>query len=187
MTDDVSQEGNVAGENISGRDTNITNYHYSSGPKRLDALVHQFRVEVAADQQLREFIEDLAVYDVPVDPDTRPDLAQKLASGGRGDQVAEAARLKELFWKRLTRNQFSRAAQEIYAYLLGLIHHRFEAYVRPLITAGQSRAEVDAAVARHVIEPVLQEIEDNPLYINVQQLRGMLFYLTGHCYVRWDA
>ena len=188
MPPDITQEGNRAGGHIAGGSIREEHHHHYSATtrsNRLAALVARLKAEVEADQNLREFIEDLAYYTGPVDPASRPDLATKLRKAHRDGEITQALKLKEVFWKRLDRNQFSRAAQEIYAYLLGHIHHRFKLRVVPMIQGNASKAEIDAAVTRDVIEAVWQEIDENPLTINIQQIRGMLFYLTGNCWVKW--
>lgn len=187
MTGDVVQEGNTAGGHISGRDTNITHNQIIRSSQRLADLVARCREELEGDSDLRGFIDDLLLFTDPIDPSQRPDLKGKMERAHRGDEVPRAVRLKELFWKRLDRNQFSPAAQEIYAFLLGLIQHRFRVHVVPLIRDGADRHEINDVVEEKVVGAVFREIDENPLTINIQQIRGMLYYLTGNCHVRWDA
>ena len=98
----------------------------------------------------------------------------------------EAMRFKELFHKMLSANQFFRSAQEIFAHLLGEMDQLYDCHVRPLIADGASNRDVDIAVQTLVLKPIQEMLDDNDLGIHMQELRGMLYYLTGNCHIRWD-
>lgn len=176
------QRDNTAGV-IAGRDANI---HIQEAPRRspLAALVERYRAEAERDKNLREFIENIQLF---LDPATEElvDLERKLELGQRSAEYRTALRMKESFYKKLLTHQLSPAAQEIFAHLLGFIHNRFQAVVVPLIAAGTAREEVDAVLASQVLEPTHELLVDNALSIHFQDLRGMLYYLTGSCHIKW--
>ena len=59
--------------------------------------------------------------------------------------------------------------------------------VLPLVQAGASQELVDAAMLEKVISPALQMLESNPLMLNKMDIQGLVYFLAGNCYVRWDA
>ena len=38
-----------------------------------------------------------------------------------------------------------------------------------------------------VVHAIIESLEDNPLILNYQELKGMLYYLTGTCHINWHA
>ncbi len=84
------------------------------------------------------------------------------------------------------RNQGSKTAQMIFAYLLAEIVVNFEQTVRPMIQSGVDRAQVDKAILDNVISPTLKALEDNPLMLDKVEIQSLLYFLGGNCHIRWD-
>lgn len=180
-----TQAGNVAGGHIAGRDVNITAVFIPPESRSsLSRLLSRFRQELDSKPQIAQVVDTLKHYMVPVD--ARPvGVEEKLTLAGRQADVRKAELQKELFNKRLTRHQFSIAAQDIFAFLLGLIETVFLAKIKPLLSAGAPKHEVDAVIASELVAPIMSLLEDNPIELTYQEVWGMLYYLTGNCHIQW--
>jgi hypothetical protein len=184
MSNEVRQDSNDVSGYQAGRDININ----SSPSRRLSlmgTLVEAFRKEVASDEKFRDFIDSLDIYLRPAPEQSLVGLEGKLEAGNRSSDLKMAMALKELFSKKLARHRLSRAAQEIFAYILGRLDLLFDTEIAPLIKVDKSKEEVNLAVRTMVLEPVFRELEDNVLILNYQEIRGMIYYLTGNCYIKW--
>jgi len=182
-----NQSGSEVGGDQVGRDK-ITHYHLpedASPSSSIAAYVDQFRSEIEEDSELSRVIDALQHYLESPEGDQPIGVAEKLRRAGREDEIGEAERLKELFSKKLHRRQFSPSAQMVFAALLGEIHQRFRYRVWPLIRQHQPTSAVDSAVFDEVLVPVQQIVDDHEIPLFPQELRGMLFFLTGNCHVSW--
>ena len=179
------QKGNTVLGHQAGRDVNVT--HQPDKRSAMRTLTERFREERTSDQRLREAIDSLQYYLDPSAPETSFDLERKLTAARRANSLTEATALKELFAKKLARHQLSPVAQEIFAWALGRMQILFEVRVGPMIASGETAAVIDEAVLEEVIQPTIRELEDNVLILNYQELRGMLYYLTGNCHIKWHA
>jgi hypothetical protein len=185
----VRQEGNQVGGHQAGRDVNIatTIYQQPQQGSLMRTLIARYRAEVESNPEFRQIIEDLQHYLSSADEDGVKvvGLEVKLQAAGRQDETKRAARLKEMFFKKLERHYFSETAQHIYAYILGRLHQLFSVEVRPLLHAQVDRFSIDRVVLDRVLQPVFAELEDNVLLIKYDELSGMLYFLTGNCHLRW--
>jgi len=111
----------------------------------------------------------------------------KLSAAERHDQIEFAKRLKESFFKKLTRHQTSPTAQEIYAYLLGDMLVKFNNCVWPLILDEADRSKIDKTLQDEVIAPTTQALEENVLELYPQDVAGMVYFLTGNCHIKWSS
>lgn len=181
----AAQKGNIVGGNQAGRDVNITHGHEPRTTMR--TLTRRLREETQEDRLLSEVIDSLKYFLDPSVPEATFDLERKLSVAKREHDLSEATALKELFAKKLARHQLSPVAQEIFAWILGHIQMSFQAHVRPMIASGESPEMIEKAVVEKVIRPAIIELEDNELILNYQELRGMLYYLTGNCHIEWHT
>lgn len=179
----ASQEGNIVGGHQAGRDVKITQRQDPRTTMR--TLTQRFREEKKEDKTFRRVIDSLQYYLESSPPEATRDLEQKLTVAQRENHLSEATALKELFAKKLARNQLSLVAQEIFAWALGHMQVAFQVHVRPLIAVDEAPEVIDRAVLEKVIQPTITELEDNVLILNYQELRGMLYYLTGNCHIEW--
>lgn len=67
----------------------------------------------------------------------------------------------------------------------------FETYIeKPLINKGASKDEIFMAVLEKVVNPVLDLINiegenDDVLNYTLEDVFGMVYYLTGKCHINW--
>lgn len=183
---DVKQTDNEVGGDMAGRDINKTvNVLPPRNPSRLKALQIQFEEDCKNKPELKQFIEAIQHFLATVDDTEIIGLSEKLTKGGRLDEVKVAESCKESFYKLLTKNQFSPAAQQIYTILLGGIYNSFMAYVAPLIEKKEEKATINSTLYEKVLLPLQEQINDEGLHVNPHELRGMLYFLTGNCHIRW--
>ena len=186
MSDDqlpmVRQDGNIAGENIVGRDLILL-------PEKktpLRRMVESYRLEVEQECEHKEFIDELQDYMKRVPGHDQRNLEEKLASAARDDLIANAKILKEKFAKKLYKHTFSPLAQQIFVDILAMINSIFQLKVKPLIYENKPSRVVDKAIYDEIVQAVYSEVGGNSdLGINMDYIQGMLFYLTGNCYIDW--
>lgn len=174
----------TAGRDIAGRDIN---HNYASRePTAMARLVEQYLAETLADKNLTAWTEKLEHFLTnATSPDVRG-LEEKLTVAGRVDMLKIALLRKQNAYKAIMKQQGSRSAQTIYSFVMAEIVVNFEMSVWPLIQAKASREVVDAAMLNQVITPALQILESNPLMLNKMDIQGLVFFLAGNCYIRWD-
>jgi hypothetical protein len=91
-----------------------------------------------------------------------------------------------MFRRRVERFQHFPAAQEIYAFLLGQALTRFNIYVQPAILSGKSVDEIKVLINKEVIELIIDSIPDHEPTCDHPAIYGMVFFLTGNCFVEWQ-
>ena len=179
------QTRNRVGGDIVGRDKTST-VQIGSVPATfaLRRLVEKLAEEQKNDIRAKEIIAELKRYQVPLDP-VPISLEQKLKDGHREDIVIFATEAKEQFAKKLAKNTFFESAQEIHALLLSKIYCVFKAQVLPQIQQGADRLAVDRLVQTLIIDPIVVELQETPFRYYDEHVHGMLYYLTGNCYIVW--
>ena len=174
-------EGDAAGRDI------FKNYHAAREPTTMAKLVEQYLAETLADQTLIAWTEKLEHFlSNQTNSDVRG-LEEKLAASGREDLLKSALLKKQSAYKAILRQQGSKSAQTIYTFLMAEIVVNFEQTVLPLVQDGASRATIDTAMLEKVIAPALMMLESNPLNRDKMDIQGLVYFLAGNCYIRWDA
>lgn len=151
-------------------------------------LFDKLEKEAASDKGLTAYIRQLEVYTRQVENEEVSGLEAKLRAAGRERQVMIATSLKEHVYGELKANMFSKAYQLIVATLVAKVHERFDSDIRPLIEAGTDAALIDQTVSRIITIPIANELDDCPQFqdVAIDYVRGMLYFLTGNCHIRWD-
>lgn len=174
-------EGDVAGGNI------YKTYNASRQPTAMARLVALYLSETASDRLLSEWTEKLEHF---LSNETGTDvrgLEEKMVASDRADLLEVALKRKQAAYKAIMRQQGSKAAQTIYSFLMAEIVVNFEQSVWPLVQGGASRDVVDRAMLEEVISPAMRLLEDNPLMLDKLDIQGLVYFLAGNCYIRWDA
>jgi hypothetical protein len=154
-------------------------------PTSMTALIEGYVAEAASNEQFSAIVAGLQHY-LAVTPGVEvKGLEQKFAHADRKDQLAEALILKERAYQKIMKFQFSQSAQEIFAFLLAELHSNYQQIVWPQILAEAPRTTIDSLVLTDVLNPALARLEKNPLRIYKDELRGLLFFLTGNCWINW--
>ncbi|KAA8730646.1 hypothetical protein F4W05_08325 [Ewingella americana] len=112
-------------------------------------------------------------------------LQAKLKEGDRLDLLDDAMYLENRFARRVTRNQFSTSEEVIYCHCLSKINSTFAHFVKPLFKNTVSAAIVDRMIYDRIVEPLYEEVSEVSTSISIDLIRGMIFFLTGKCHLRW--
>jgi hypothetical protein len=111
-------------------------------------------------------------------------LEAKLMGGGREDLIEDAIYLEGKFARRLAQGQHSPSTIAMFLHCLSQINSAFAHYIYPLMQ--QSGVQpVDAAIKLHVIDPIYEELAFVDCSLNIDLVRGMLYFLTGKCHILW--
>jgi hypothetical protein len=188
---DLDAEGH-----ISGRDTNINNYSntvnnnapvmYRQDP-RIRELILEHEQEILLDQSYKDFSEKLNNFLNRTVENTLRDLQQKLEDGQRDFLVDYAMEQKDSVTKKVMRYSHFATAQEIYTFILANMRVTFLHQIAPKIKSAKFASyEIDDLVVQRIIEPILISLEGCSLIIDKDELYGLLYILTGNCYIEWD-
>jgi hypothetical protein len=116
-------------------------------------------------------------------------LEQKLIDGQWEYMLEDAAWYKQEYFKKLTRYQFFEPAQEIHAFLLGVVLEKFKSMIYPLIRSEKSHEEISKAISVDIVDPIVKTIQeegcDDIMGLSAVDIQGMVFFLTGQCHIKW--
>jgi hypothetical protein len=168
---------------------NIEGNVYLGKKTRFSRRFEKLNNEVATSERYEGIMESLKYYLTKLDG---IDMPTKLQDGGFSEsEIIKATRRKEKYAKRLEKNLFFESAQWIDSQLFAKIMIDFEIHVEiPLINNNASKNEILRAVVEHVIKPVLELINiegENDEFLNytIEDIFGMVYYLTGKCHINW--
>ncbi|WP_330926175.1 ABC-three component system protein [Candidatus Sororendozoicomonas aggregata] len=191
----VSQEDVTAAGDVAARDIKktVNNYYAPQGQvvyredKRLTALIEEHERAILADPDYRDFSEKLNNYLYRRVEGSLRDLTEKLTDGDRSDAIDYAMELKESVSKKILRDGCFTSAQKIYTHLLTQMRTAFKTLVQRRIKSGDFTVyQIDDIVDAKVILPLLNNVEECSLQIDLEDLYGLLYILTGNCYIEWD-
>lgn len=118
-------------------------------------------------------------------------LEQKLLDGGFAKKaIDKARRQKQSYAKKATKYQYYEMANKIDNYLFAIVSDHFDREVLPLIEDEKPLREINQAVYDKVVLPVMEELNtvgdsDTCLCYTLDDVFGMLYYLTGNCHINW--
>ncbi len=156
---------------------------------RFSKRFEKLNEEVTKDYRYEGVMESLQKYLTKLDGVSMP---EKLAHGGFTEsEIIKATRRKDKYAKQLEKNRFYESAQWIDSQLFAKIMIEFETHVElPLIKNGADKNTILIAVVEKVIKPVLELINiegENDTFLNytLEDVFGMVYYLTGKCHINW--
>ena len=184
--DDISISGDHS-KVVGGNDlSQVHHHHYASKKTRLAILFEKLRQEYDAKNETETIGYDLQRL---INPRDTIGLEQKLRDGDRSHLLDDAKWLKEEYWKKLTRFQFFEPAQEIHAFILGIVLEKFRHIVYPAIRRGSTEVEVSSLISNDIVAPIIKTIQEegchNIMGLSSTDIEGMIFFLTGRCPIRW--
>lgn len=188
-----------AGRNVGGRDvydqstTNTSVINNYAAPivyrqdNRLKILVEEHEREVINDIYYRDFSEKLNNYlERKVEGKLR-NLEEKLIDSNREYLLDYALDVKESVSKKIMLYSHYKSAQELYTYILTNIRTTFLHEITPRIKSGDFKQyDINDLVEQKIIQPLLENIGICSLRIDKDELYGLLYILTGNCYIEWD-
>ncbi|OUL59294.1 ABC-three component system protein [Pseudoalteromonas ulvae] len=188
-------QSDINADKVIGRDDkSVTNNTYIQNAPiifkadaNLQKLIDAHEKEIEQDPSYKEFTERLHQFLYKkVDGELR-DLEQKLDDGGREHLIMTAMDAKEKITKKITKSSNYKSAQDIYTYLLSNIRVAFQHEIYGRVKSGSFHTfEIDDLVVEKIIDPYLHNIEGCSLNIDKEDIYGLLYILTGNCYIQWD-
>ncbi len=154
---------------------------------RLRELVEEHEQEIQKDELYKDFSSQLNNFlERKVEGKLR-DLGQKLTDGSRDYLLDYAMDVKERVSKKIMQFSHYRSAQELYTYILTNIRTTFLHEISSRIKSGDFKDyEINGLVEDKIIQPVLESVNGCSLNIDKDELYGLLYILTGNCYIEWD-
>lgn len=185
-----NQVDRTASFNPNAKEVHVNQYLQQQSPDyRLISCFRELQEEVRNDDRLQKKLEDIKRYRTRL-PHTIG-LKAKLQDGGFSkDAIDKACRQKQYYAKKSTKYQYYEGAQKIDSYLFAIVSSRFDTYVMPLIVKQSSLDVIKKVVYEQVIMPVVDKLafngeKDTELRYNIDDIFGMLYYLTGNCHINW--
>lgn len=183
---DISAERDVIG----GDQNNLT-FNYNEARRDntytlLNKLYEQYQQDVRAKKQTDNIIRDLRKYYVASVEDQLRDLEGKLVDSGYDELLKQAKRYKSQFRQRIEEFRLFPSAQAIYAYLLGVVLTKFETYVLPSVQNKRPTAEIHELMQIKVVEAIIQTIPEVEPTCDYTDIYGMIYFLTGNCFIEWQ-
>lgn len=187
-------QSNITAEKVVGRDDKSTtnNYFYKRPVLYredlvLKRLLEEHENEKLKDSEYQKFSDELNNFFKEKQKENLRDLREKLVDGGRANLVDIAIDSKERVTKKIHKFSLYKSAQDIYTYLLTNIRSAFKHTIESRIKSGKFEAyEIDDLVKNEIIDPFFHNIQGSSLYIDVDELYGILYLLTGNCHIEWD-
>ncbi|MDO8289208.1 MAG: hypothetical protein Q7T44_08325 [Parvibaculum sp.] len=179
------QRNSIVSGDQAGRDINITTNIRPATTSAITALYKRLDSEISENSQLQEKVDDLEYYLREAEFSLGKTLREKLIDGGRASEVTLATIQKERASKKLHRHSTKISAQKIYAFILSKLHNDFRAYITPLIENNYDKAVVEERISEKVIEPTLTFLESNILELTHDDIKGLIYLLTGNCHLEW--
>ncbi len=191
----VTQSDVVAKKAI-GRDDKSINYNNNYFYKRpvqyredlvLKRLLEEHENEKEKDPEYQKFSDELNNFFKEKQKENLRDLKEKLIDGKREHMIDIAIDAKERVTKKIHKFSLYKSAQDIYSYLLINIRTSFKHTIENRIKSGKFEIyEIDDLVKNEIIEPFFYNIQGSSLDIDMNELYGLLYLLTGNCHVEWD-
>tara|TARA_R110000868_G_scaffold53666_10_gene168270 strand:- start:2485 stop:3060 length:576 start_codon:yes stop_codon:yes gene_type:complete len=191
VADKVNQSkiSTKSGDVIAGNKT----VYEQKGIVRISLIRRLFR-DLSEEYDNQEKIKEICVElnDYKIERDVIGLDAKLVQAGSSLNYIEDAEVLKQRFSKKLYTYSEYQSAQRIFVILLAQVSELFRAKILPKLNNGKSVTELDEDIYTEIIQPLNELInkeasEDNVLYISSEEIRGMLYYLTGRCHIKWVA
>jgi hypothetical protein len=170
---------------VGGNDYSLNNtYHFQKG--KLATLFEKLKEKFEEGDTITKISEDLRRYK---DSRDRISLEQKLMDAGREHLLEDFMWLKDQYFRKLTKFQFFEPAQEIHAFILGIVFERFRSLIYPKIRNKCPEEIILKTISDEIISPIVDLIQaegcDDIMGLSAIEVEGMIHFLTGQCHLKW--
>lgn len=150
----------------------------------LEHLIIRSQNMAKEDPEYRDMLEELQEF-LKARPGRKIiGLENKLIEGKREDLIDDAEYLESKFARKVARGQLSDKEEIVYFHCLSKINSFFNSYIKPKIKANESNEIVDSGIQDMIINPIYEEVIVVHT-MSTEMIKGMLYYLTGKCHLRW--
>lgn len=148
-------------------------------------LVKLYEQEKEKGDSISETIKQLIEYERKIDGDLK-NLAIKLKEGGFEYLINDAERYKHKYSMHFHEHSVHKSAQKIHALLLSKVETQFNSFVKLKLYQNADKEDVISTIS----EKVIKEVEaiygtHNILELDSRHIHGMVYYLTGNCFLNW--
>jgi hypothetical protein len=181
-----AQSINGDGNNAAGRD--IINNYFPQQDLKMKALIEAYKQEQQTNPAFKEFVEELDVYLKPIKSET-PNvigLEKKLQNGHFDENIELAKTVKEMFYRKVEHYRFSKAAQNIFLYVMANVLSLFHTKIYQPICNDTPHDIIMSKIQDEIIDVLSQKLGENILEIYNDCILGMLYFLTGNCHIKWS-
>lgn len=185
----INVKDNTISDNSINGDLNVAGVQNifqtkARNPNALLALIERSKTLAEDSVEYRNMLDELQSFLA-----TRPGrkiigLEAKLTGGGREDLIEDAIYLEGKFARRLAQGQHSPSTIAMFLHCLSQINSAFASYIYPLMQQPGVQP-IDVAIKLHVIDPIYEELTAVDCSLNIDLVRGMLYFLTGKCHIVW--
>lgn len=151
----------------------------------LAKVIEKLKEEAIKDPDFEGYIDELASYMTDIESRRVIGLEEKLKKANREDLIVTAMELKELFAKKLAKEQLSLFLQKVYVQILAVIRNKFNGIIKPLIAEGKEISVIDGEIYYKIVEEIHNHVAPHVTELTMDHIAGMLYYLTGKCHVEW--
>lgn len=151
----------------------------------LNRAIRKCLQNIDEEEDFKGFITKLTEYMHPREEEVIG-LEQKLINGNRQDLLYDAEFQKEKFAKKIIKGQLSKSVQNAYVHILACINSLFRSYVKPHLVNNKPNEIINTIIQKQIIDEIYNQICDLDIDLNMDDIFGMLYYLTGNCYINWE-
>jgi len=181
-----SQHANGNNNQQARRD--INNYFFTQQDEKMRELIEAYKIEQKNNPKFNEIIDELDFYLNPIKEEEQNiiGLEKKLEDGQMDNYIEYAMTMKDIFWRKVERNRFSKVAQQIFLYVMADVLALFKFKIYPLIQNDTDHEIIMSKIYDEIILVLINKLGENILDIYSDSITGMIFFLTGNCHIKWS-
>lgn len=179
----------VASEVTQNVDNSTTLFQITEAQTNINALkelINRTNELFEEDEEYRDFIHELNSLLEQRSGREIIGTEQKLLNGNRQDLIEDSWFYESKFARKLAKGELSRTSQAIFLHCLSTINEEFITNIRPLIEQDADKLIVNQVIERNIIDNLYGQVSSADSSITKQVIRGMLYFLTGKCHIKWD-
>jgi len=183
-----SVEQTINGNNNQQAAGDINNYLYPQHDAKMKALIEEYKLERSKNIEFSQVIDELDYYLNPVKSEVQNivGLEKKLMDGQFDGDLEYAMIVKDTFYRKVEQYRLSRAAQNIFLYIMADVLTIFHQKIYPLICNGTSHAIIMSKIDDEIKNPLSKKLGENVLDIFSDSIIGIIYFLTGNCHIKWS-
>ncbi len=176
-----SDGGDIAGGNII-KPTTYNNNTFNEMPTPTYFALQKLKDE--CDQNIEGFIRELEHLMKEKENEEIVGLENKLNAGNRGDLIEYALEQKEAYYKKLLASSTLLSEQEFHLHIIAQVRSRFKTIYAKIRSQEHTREQIDEEIEK-LIDIIYDKLLDDPLRLNRTGIDGIIYFLTGNCYIKW--
>lgn len=173
-------------QNIDNSTTLFQTIEAQTNINALKELINRTNELFEEDEEYRDFIHELNSLLEQRSGREIIGTEQKLLNGDRQDLIEDSWFYESKFARKLAKGELSRTSQAIFLHCLSTINEEFLTSIRPLIEQDADKLIVNQVIEKNIIDNLYGQVSSADSSITKQVIRGMLYFLTGKCHIKWE-